>query len=206
MTERYLVGLTGGIASGKSLVGELFSELGATVIDSDRIVAEYYESSIRLRLELLLSFGPGIFSFPFRVDKQKLADRVFSDKDKLSKLEELVWPYVFQELEERISDSEGIVIIEGSRIYESGYDTYLNDVVTVQSLDGVQRYRLMTYRNMSREEANRIIELQRKDMISWPFTDHNIYNSTESCDSYHTNLRRQVGEVWDELLEQAELE
>lgn len=197
---RYLVGLTGGIASGKSLVAKLFEEHGATVIDVDRIVAECYRSNFLLKADLFLSFGPGIFSWPFAVDKQKLARRVFSDRKRLSRLEEIVWPYVFDRLEERIDESEGIIIVEASRLFESGYDRYLRDVITVESLPEMQRYRLMRYRGFSREKADEIVELQRQDMTRWPFTRYIIYNPMDDPDSRHGNLRRQVENVWEHLV------
>lgn len=197
---RYLVGLTGGIASGKSLVAKLFEEHGATVIDADRIVAECYRSNLLLKAELLFSFGPGIFSWPFAVDKQKLAGRVFPDRKKLSKLEEIVWPYVFDKIEDRIDESEGIIIVEASRLFESGYGRCLHEVITVESLPEVQRYRLMRYRGFSREKADEIVELQRQDMVRWPFTEYTIYNPMDDPDSRHGNLRRQVGNVWERLV------
>lgn len=201
---RHIVGLTGGIASGKSLAAKLFEELGATVIDADDVVAECYESNWALKAELFFRFGPGIFSFPCKVNKKKLARRVFSDRKKLSKLEKIVWPYVAEELEERIEETEGVVIVEGSRIFESGYDSSLNDVITVESLPSTQRYRLMTYRNFSREKADEIVELQRQDMVKWPFSKYIIYNPTDDTPPRYENLRRQVGEVWERLVERFE--
>lgn len=205
MKNRYIVGLTGGIASGKSLVGKLFEELGATVIDADEVVAGQYRSNLLLKAELFFRFGPGIFSLPCRVNKQKLAKRVFSDKKELSRLERIVWPYLFYELDERLEKSEGIVIVEGSRIFESGYDKrHLYDVITVQSLPGTQRYRLMKHRGFSREKADEIIELQRQDMVRWPFTKYTIYNPTDDASPRYENLRRQVNEVWEHLVEKLE--
>ena len=201
--QPYIVGLTGGIASGKSLVASLFGELGATVIDADRVVAECYESDTALKLRLLLSFGPGIFTWPFTVDKRKLGEMAFSDREKLSRLEEMVWPHVFERLEKRIEASEGIVIVEGSRIFESGYDRHLREVIVVEPLPETQRYRLMAYRSMPREEADRIIELQRRDMAKWPFTNHVIYNPVDSHDGSHDDLRKQVGAIWRDLKEKA---
>ena len=201
--QPYIVGLTGGIASGKSLVASLFGELGATVIDADRVVAECYESDTALKLRLLLSFGPGIFTWPFTVDKRKLGEMAFSDREKLSRLEEMVWPHVFERMERLIEASEGIVIVEGSRIFESGYDRHLREVIVVESLPETQRYRLMAYRSMPREEADRIIELQRRDMARWPFTGHVIYNPVDSHDGSHDDLRKQVGAIWRDLKEKA---
>lgn len=199
--NRYVVGLTGGIASGKSLVARLFEEHGATVIDADRVVAECYESNLLLKLELFFRFGPGIFSSPCKVNKQKLAKRVFSNRKKLSKLERIVWPHVFDELEDRIEETEGIVIVEGSRIFESGYDKrYLYDVITVECLPGTQRYRLMKHRGFSREKADEIIELQRQDMVRWPFSKYIIYNPTDDTPPHYENLARQVNEVWGHLV------
>lgn len=196
---RYLVGLTGGIASGKSLVAKLFEEHGATVIDADRIVAECYRSNLLLKAELLLSFGPGILSWPFAVNKRKLAERVFPDRKRLLRLEEIVWPYVLDRLKDRISEAEGIIVVEGSRIFESGYDRHLHEVITVESLPEVQCYRLMRYRGFSREKAEEIVELQRQDMVQWPFTEYVIYNPMDDPDSRHENLRRQVENVWAHL-------
>ncbi len=202
----YLVGLTGGIASGKSLVAKLFQEHGATVIDADRIVAGCYSSNLLLKADLFLSFGPGIFSWPFAVDKKKLARCVFPDRGKLSKLEEIVWPYVFDRLEDSIDEAEGIIIVEASRLFESGYDRYLHEVITVESLPEVQRYRLMRYRGFSREKAEEIVELQRQDMVRWPFTEYTIYNPMDDPDSRHENLRRQVGNVWEHLVAKSRVE
>lgn len=201
---RYLIGLTGGIASGKSLVGKLFEELGATVIDADRVVAECYESNWTLKAKLFLEFGPRVFSLPLKVNKERLAERVFSNKEKLSVLEKIVWPYVFEELEERINKAEGIIIIEATRLFESGYDSHLQDVITVKSLPGTQRWRLMHYRGFSREKADEIIHLQHSDIIKWPFTTYTIYNPTDDAPPHYKTLRTQVKKVWEQLLNEYE--
>lgn len=203
--QPYVVGLTGGIASGKSLVASLFEELGATVIDADQMVAECYAEDTALKLRLLLSFGPGIFSWPFTVDRRKLGGMAFSDREKLSKLEEIVWPHVFERMERRIEASEGIVIVEGSRIFESGYDRHLREVIVVESSPETQRYRLMERRGLSQEDADRIIGLQRRDMAVWPAVEHVIRNGKDSPDGSYQDLREQVGAIWQSLRDKAQL-
>ena len=197
MTLERIIGLTGGIASGKSIVGALLAEKDCTVLDADRIVHGLYRSNRTLQARLLLSFGPGILSWPPAVDRKKLREKVFSDEKMLAKLERIAWPYVLREIEERVRAAEGSVVIEASRLYESGYASRLDAVIQVECLPDIQRYRLMQSRGFSREDADAVVELQRRSMVRWPFSDYTIYNSGD--DPKLELLRAQVDRLWGRL-------
>lgn len=179
----------------------MFAELGAVHVDADEAVAECYKSDYGMKARLLLAFGPAIFSLSTKVSKRKLADIVFADEKKLALLERIVWPYAHAEIKKRVALAEAgsMVIIEGARLFESGYGRRLEKVVVVECLPEIQRSRLMNYRQMPPERAERIVELQRHAMTSWPFGDYTIYNSLDEQDPAYPLLRRQVRAVWDSL-------
>lgn len=129
-----LVGLTGGIAAGKSTVGELLAEHGFRVVDADRLVAELYRPGEPGARAVRQAFGDEVTTPEGGVDHQKLGARVFQDRQARQKLEALIHPLVrerFREIAE--AAPEPVVVLEATLLVEAGYPPDFDHVVTVEA-------------------------------------------------------------------------
>jgi dephospho-CoA kinase len=147
------VALTGGIASGKSTVLKMFKELGAKVLDCDRIAKALTRKGNRGYKRIVKEFGPEILDEEGRINRKKLAHIVFFDEEKRKKLNSLLHPLVYERLEERMRRmKEDVVIVDVPLLVESGGENLFDKVVVVYSELFVQLNRLII-RGISEEEA-----------------------------------------------------
>ncbi|MCC7354682.1 MAG: dephospho-CoA kinase, partial [Anaerolineae bacterium] len=117
----YVIGLTGNIGTGKSTVLAHLAELGARVIDADKVAHEVILPGGLAYDAVLAAFGPGILAASGRIDRTKLGAIVFADPQALARLESIVHPAVFARTQELIAAAkEAIVVIEAIKLLESG--------------------------------------------------------------------------------------
>lgn len=131
--SRFLVGLTGGIAAGKSTVAELLREAGLMVIDSDRLVAELYRPGGAGAAAVAELFGRGVLDADGGVDHQKLAGAVFGDAAARQRLERRIHPLVRQRFAELAAAEEGVIVLEATLLVEAGYAPDFDLLVTVEA-------------------------------------------------------------------------
>lgn len=192
--EQYLVGLTGNICSGKTQAAEYFKQLGAYVIDADRVVHGLYKKNILLKYDIYKKFGLKVFNKKLEVDRKKLGRIVFSDESKMKDLETIVWPYVGKETRKMIKNQEGIIVIEAAMLYESGMYKKLDKNVVVLASEGQQAKRLMQRDKLSYEEALKRINLQTPPFDKILKSNYIIFNNT-SLES----LKACVEKTWESL-------
>ena len=156
------VGLTGGIASGKSTIMRMFAELGALTIDADAVVAKLYRPGNAGHDALVRTYGKEILLPNGEVDREKLADRAFSNSFEAQKLNALIHPLVIAE-EERLmrehKTADAIHIVEATLLLESGGKKRYDRIIVVDVPPVVQLERAIG-RGMTREEAQRRIAHQ----------------------------------------------
>lgn len=128
-----LVGLTGGLASGKSTVGRWLAEAGCHVVDADRLVAEHYRPGGEGAAAIAALLGPDMLDERGAVDHQKVARRVFADPEARRALEGAVHPLVRRRFEEVARTTPGIVVLEATLLVEAGYAPMFDLVVTVEA-------------------------------------------------------------------------
>lgn len=164
-------GLTGGLATGKSFVGRVLEELGCHVVRADDLGhqvmlpgAEAYDAIVR-------EFGAGILGPEGNIDRRKLAGQVFSDPDKLSRLNNIVHPAVFRREEQfvenvRQTDPSGIVVVEAAILVETGRYRWFDRLILVVCTPEQQVERALERDGISREEVmvrlNRQMPLEEK--------------------------------------------
>jgi dephospho-CoA kinase len=120
------VGLTGNIGSGKSTVASMFKELGAYVFDADLIIKSFYEEKGEVYRKVLETFGKEVLDLMGNIDRKKLANIVFSDREKLKVLEDITHTALYKRLDEEFKNlpQNAIAIVEASLLVEKG--TYKN--------------------------------------------------------------------------------
>ena len=158
------LGLTGGIASGKSAVAAILRELGFPVLDADSISHKLMEPGQSAHDEILLAFGADLADASGRIDRQKLASIVFADSAKLAKLNAILHPrvdqIVFNQLDEwEKSGAHAAAFVEAALLIEAGMAARLDGLVVAWSTPEQQLERLRA-RGMSETEARRRIAAQ----------------------------------------------
>jgi len=133
-----LIGLTGGIGSGKSEVARLLREKAVKVIDADSLAKEIAESDSRVREELIQQFGEGVYSAEGRLNRKALAEIIFRDPRARQTVESIVHPRVLQAIRDKVTSAEGeegleVAIVEAALVYESGLDHQLDAVAVVNA-------------------------------------------------------------------------
>jgi len=159
-----VIGLTGGIATGKNSVARFFQAKGATVIDADLLAREAVEPGSRGLAEVVAAFGKGVLAADGRLDRKRLGELVFSDRARRSRLEGILHPEIKRLAEERIADAartgQRVVFYLAPPLPEPGVTGRVDEVWVVTVRPEVQLERLLLRDGISLAEAQRIIDSQ----------------------------------------------
>jgi len=160
-----VVGLTGGIASGKSTVSKIMAENGAVVIDADAIAHEVVQKSKPAWREIRDHFGLDVLRADEEIDRSRLGDIVFKNPQARSTLEAIVHPRVHDETQRRIRQAglhtpNAVVVLDVPLLFEVGMDKSLSVIIVVYVPESVQLSRLMKRDGISRESAMDRIQSQ----------------------------------------------
>lgn len=188
-----LIGLTGGIGSGKSEVARLLTNRGAILIDADQIVRELQRPGAEVYLKMVELFGPEVVASDKSLDRAAIATRVFSDSNLLKTLNELIHPIVRRVMNERIEsfrETDKVVVLDIPLLVENPREGL--DGVLVVDLDvDLALGRLVEQRNMSVEDAKARIAKQATREQRLAIADHVIDNSGD-----RTQLEEKVETAW----------
>jgi len=159
-----IVGLTGSVGTGKSTVTNFYRELGAYIIDWDELAREVTRPHLRAWKEIVEYFGKDFLNEDLTINRQKLAEIVFSDKEKVAKLNQIVHPEVFKEDERitneiKIFDPNALIIKDIPLLFELTRPTFVDKVIVVSASEQTQLRRLEE-KGMNREDAQSRIKSQ----------------------------------------------
>jgi dephospho-CoA kinase len=174
------VGLTGGIASGKSTVGRLFAELGATVIDADQVAREVVERGSEGLAEIVTAFGNDVLSADGTLDRKKLAAIVFDDAPARKRLEAITHPRIFarsmQRMAEAAAREEKLAIYEATLLVENGSYKMLHALVVVAASEATQIRRVAARDGIDEAAARRRLAAQSSLDAKLAVADYVIWN------------------------------
>ena len=194
MTVR--VGLTGGIASGKSTVSAILAELGAVVIDADAIAREVVAQGTPGLEAVVAEFGPGLITPAGDLDRPAMGALVFADPDARKRLEAIIHPLVHRrsaELE-AAADADAVVVHDIPLLAEVGRPGSFDAVIVVDAPTEVQVARMVGDRGWTKEDAESRIAAQASREDRRAIATH-VIDNTGSLD----DLRRRVEHVYAEL-------
>ncbi len=179
-----VIGLTGGIATGKSTVANMFRGINVEVIDSDRIVHNMYLRGKEVNKKIIEKFGEEV-SFIGHVNRKKLATLVYSDKSKLRELEEIVHPEVRKTINQIIDKRKykPLIIVDIPLLYESKMDDICEEVICVSVSESNQIKRLMKRDNIDKEYALKKISYQMPLEEKFRLSKYNIQNDMSILDT-----------------------
>lgn len=197
-TRSIVVGVTGGIATGKSTVCAMFKELGAEVISADEIAHRLMEPYTDLWKSITTSFGDSILNTDDTINRRKLGAIVYADSEKLHHLEEIIHPHVLRQLAEKSAEfhaeKDGILILEIPLLIETSSQYMVDKVIVVASEQITQIQRLNNRYGINSEEALLRIKSQipmeeKKKVADW------VVNTEESIISTKEHIYR----IWRSL-------
>ena len=178
-----LAGLTGGMGSGKSTVGKLFQSMGAYVLDADEICRSLVEFGRPAWQEIVDLLGNGIVRTDQTLDRQKIADIVFSASEKKIALEAILHPRVMEEEQaiyrDILKDDPGaLVIIDAALLIESENYRKVDKVIVIACNEETQLHRIMAKNRFSREDAERRLQQQMPLEEKIKFADYVLHNDS----------------------------
>lgn len=193
------VGLTGGIASGKSTVGRMFVELGCYLIDADDIVHQLFEPGETVHKAVVDAFGKRILRRDGRIDRKALGKIVFRDEHQRQKLHHFVHPAVIQRQKEWLdqletADPNAVGIVEAALMIEVGTYKNYSKVIVVYCAEEEQKQRLRARSSLTEEQIEARIRSQMPMDEKVRFADYVIDNS-----GGFGATRRQVEEIHSEI-------
>lgn len=190
------VGLTGGIASGKSTVSAILTELGAVVIDADRLAREVVAKGTPGLQQVVEAFGPEILTEDGEMDRAAVGRIVFEDEHQRKRLESIVHPLVFERYAalEAAAPEDGIVVHDIPLLAESGRVADFDAVIVVDAPHETQVERMLRDRGMTREDAESRIAAQATREQRRAIATYVIENTGTRED-----LRQRVTEVFEQL-------
>lgn len=192
-----MVGLTGGIGAGKSAVARRLAELGAVVIDADRLAREVVEPGTDGLAEVRKAFGRDVLASDGSLDRPALAAKVFGNEASRRRLEEIIHPRVRARTAELVATAppDAVVVNDVPLLVETGLADSFDVVVVVEAPEQVRVERLVRERGMTRQQAAERIATQAPETRRRVVADVVLDNSGDL-----ETLHRQVDELWWERL------
>ncbi|GIX48299.1 MAG: dephospho-CoA kinase [Candidatus Tectimicrobiota bacterium] len=194
-----VIGLTGGMGSGKSTAARILGELGAEVIDADRVGHRIYAPDTPAWREIVAAFGPEILAADRTVDRRKLGARVFAEPEALQTLNRIthgkIYAYIQGQLDYiRAKQAARVVVVEAAVLLEAGWRSLVDQLWVIAADEAVALARLKAYKGMTEEQARARLAAQLSNEARIAQADRVIWNNADL-----EALRRAIEEAWHSL-------
>lgn len=186
-----LVGITGGIGSGKSEVCRIFQRLGASVLSADELARNLMETRPDIRRQLKSAFGSTVYKSDGTLNRTLLANIVFSDKEKKTLLDSIVHPHVLKELKRlrrHYTSRPSVQVVEAALIYESGAEGLFDYIIVVDANEEARIRRVMQRDGSSRKAVLQRIRSQMDQVEKITRADFVVRNNGD-LDSLQRKVR-----------------
>jgi len=197
----FVLGITGGIATGKSTVMRLFAELGARVLSADDIAREVLAKDMPAYRDVIEYFGSGVVLPDGEIDRAALARIIFNEPDARKILDDVTHPRIISRMQEHIKQfkecpqcSNAILVVEIPLLFECGLEDMVDEVLLVAAEQGTQIDRLTMRNEISSEEALRRIHAQMPMEVKIGKADRVIWN-----DGTLQDLQQTIRRIWEEI-------
>ncbi len=193
-----VIGLTGGIASGKSVVSQMLAERGAAIIDADKVGHEAYAPGSDCHAAVVEAFGHDIVAPDGEIDRKVLGGKVFGNPAERNRLEAIVWPWMRETMKQRVEqfrrDGAPVVVVEAAVLIEADWVPIVDQVWLVTVPPEVARERIMSRNGLTAEQADQRINAQLTNEQRAKHA-HVIIENSGTLDA----LRERVVAEWDAL-------
>ena len=204
MNRSFKIGLTGGIASGKTTVANLFSDLGIEIIDADEIAHSITSKQGSAYNKIVKHFGEGILRDDKKLDRKKLRTMIFNNSELKRDLEQIIHPEVYAIINQKINASqEPYQIIVIPLLIETGYQNFVDRVLVIDCSMETQLARLINRDDETMKNARKIIanQIERNERLK--FADDIIENEKKTPINVLKNKVLQLHETYLELSEKS---
>ena len=196
MLGKFVIGLTGNIATGKSVVRRMFEHLGAYTIDADALTHRAYAKGAPGYQPVVDRFGKWLINKEGEIDRSKLGNLVFNDREAMSQLEAIAHPLVRQATEMLIQRAtQPVVVIEAIKLLDGDLRKICDSIWVTNAPEEIQVERLMRKRGLNRQQALERIQMQSPQSVKVAVANIVITN-TGSYD----DLWKQVSAAWKEIV------
>ncbi len=162
-----VIGLTGGIGSGKSTVSKFLAHLGAVVIDADKVGHEVFKPGTKAWQEVVDAFGQGIISADGTIDRRKLGEIVFSNPGARAKLNQVMHPLIYEQVKSQMEEygrkGAAIIIVEAPLLLEVGWKSLVDEVWVTSASEATVIKRLKEQKGLSEAQSLARIRAQLTD-------------------------------------------
>ncbi len=193
-----VIGLTGGIASGKSTVSRFLAELGAVILNADEVGHEAFKPDTEIWRQVVAAFGRQIVTPDGNIDRKKLGNIVFSNAESLSRLNQIMHPRMYNmvkaQLEEHRRQGTRVIVLEAPLLLEAGWTPLVDEVWATTASESTVLKRLEERTGLSRTESLTRI---RSQLSSAERVRHADVVINTDCDL--DELRSRVKELWQKL-------
>jgi dephospho-CoA kinase len=197
-----IIGLTGGIVGGKSTAASMFKDLGAKIVDVDKIGHSVILPHRPAWKKIIRLFGKDFLRNDLTIDRGKLGKIVFTNQTLLKKLNEITHPEIIKVIKKEINlaknktyNQEKILIIDAALIYEAKMDRLMDKIIVVYINEDEQAKRLIERNDLSKEEALQRIKSQMPIKEKVKMADYVIDNSNSMDET-----KKQVEKIWKKLV------
>ncbi len=193
-----VIGLTGGIGSGKSTVSRFLAELGAVIIDTDKVGHEAFQPDTDLWREVIAAFGTEVLKPNGEIDRHKLGEMVFGNPEQLSRLNQIMHPRIYDMVKAQIEDYRRrgveVVVVEVPLLIEADWAPLVDEVWVTVAPEATVLKRLLERSSLSREESSARIRSQLPLEERTKHADV-VLNTDCSLDEVKTKIKEQ----WERL-------
>ena len=191
-----VIGLTGGIGTGKSEAARHMVSLGAALIDADAVGHEAYRPNAEAWQRVVKAFGEGILQPNGEIDRRSLGAIVFSDPEQLARLNGIMHPLMARMVQEKIvaleTEAAEVVVVEAALLFEAGWDSLVQEVWVTDASEEAVIHRLEQRNGMSEEEARKRLGSQMNRNERLDRADIVIDNSGDVADMFSA-----IDELWE---------
>ena len=185
---RVVLGITGGTGGGKTSALNAIRDLGGTVIDADAVYHEMLTWNEDMKNAINAVF-PGVFDKDGVLNRQKLGKEVFAKKDRLDKLNAIVFSYVVPEIERRVGTADGLYAIDAINLLESGLADLCDRTIVVTAPMELRVRRIMQRDNITEQYARLRITAQKPDEYYRTRCDHELSNAADTAEAFREEAR-----------------
>lgn len=194
-----VIGIAGGIASGKSTVADEFEKLGALIIDADAIGHDLLKTD-DMKRKLVDAFGDGILTPDEGVDRRALGRIIFNNEEARLKLNNIVRPSIRAEIRRRIAEQrhagyQGVIVVDAPLLVEAGPTDLADTVILVTAPAEIRKARIIKRNGLTEEEAEQRISAQKTDAQQMRWADHLVENAGTRQD-----LVRRAKDLWTHIV------
>ena len=176
----FKLGITGSIGSGKSTAAKFFKKKNATIFDADKEAKEHILSSSHITDSLIKNFGSQILSQE-KIDFNKLSELVFSNKNYLEELNNIIWPEVYLIMKNNAEIAKNsncsLFVVDAALLYEAGYEHYFDTILVITASKQIRYQRIIERKNIPQTQIQKRMEFQMPDYKKRSLTKNIIENN-----------------------------